>query len=169
MIDQAHLVRLAQRLHRAKIGEERAKNTRICCEKEIVEATQFIKPEGQHGYKAKSEGGSCELTLKQPVYTKVDTDGWLKIRKKLNPHHHGRQCFRQKFDIDTKAAREVQEKYPAEWIDVVKAITRTPGKISVDIKEVTVLPLVRSFQADSTTTKKLVKRINLGKDDVMGD
>jgi hypothetical protein len=50
--------------------------------------------------------------------------------------HPGRAIFKASYVLDTKRARELQEREPKAWATVSAVIERKPGKISVDLKEV---------------------------------
>lgn len=135
-MDGGDLVVLAHRLAQAKRVEEEAKTRRVEIEEAIIRAVDFRRAEGQETFRRDAEHGSCSVTLKQPITTSVDSDAWLALRRTLPRSHPARGIFREKFDLDTKAARELEKANLAAWLDVVKVITRKPGKVSIEIKEV---------------------------------
>lgn len=136
MQNESKLVDLAIELAMAKHHEREARDARVRIEEAIVAATGFVKPEGSQTFRATADGHAVTVTLKQPVITNVDGERWLAIRRTLPAKHAARAVFRQKWDIDTAAARKLQNDDPKAWADVAPAVTRKPGKVSVEIKEV---------------------------------
>ena len=137
MTDEAkNLVVLAAVLGMTKRKEAELKEQRLDLEARIIAITGFTKPEGQETYKRDSELGSCTITLKQPINTKVDSDKWEALRRTLDPKHPGRACFRRKYDVETKNARELQDgddDAKKAWAEVSEVVTRSPGKVSVEV------------------------------------
>ena len=139
MTEKHDLVEMARHLRDCKECEADAKALRIKAEEAIIAATGFRKLEGQTPYHADTARGHCLLVLKQPVATSVDDDLWEALRKKLPSSHPGRKLFLRKYALDLKAARKLQEKDDRAWLDVVRAVTRKPGKVSVEVKELDLL------------------------------
>lgn len=136
MDDERNLVALAARLSQAQQREAEAKRERLEAEEALIAATDFDRSEGQQSFAVQSADGRCTFTLKQPVNTNVDSDGWLKLRRTLPQDHPGRLIFRAKYDLDMKAARALQESDPKAWADVSSVVSRSPGKVQVDLKSV---------------------------------
>lgn len=137
MTETRDLVSLAAAWAHAKRMESNAKRDRLAVEEAIIAVTGFTKPEGQQSFECENEIGTCKVVLKQSITTSVDTDGWLSLRRTLDKDHPGRQIFKPKFSLETKMARQMQDNFPHEWAEISKVITRKPGKISVEVKEVT--------------------------------
>lgn len=140
MTEAINLVLLAGTLSRAKAAEAEAKAARIAAEEALVAATGFKKPDGQESYEESGADGRCKLVVKQPITTNVDGEGWVKLRRTLPPKHPARSIFKAKYALDLKAARKLQETDKEAWVKVSSVITRKPGKISVELKEVVLTP-----------------------------
>ena len=138
MTETRDLVLLAAALSEAKRAEDEAKAARIAAEDALVAATGFAKSEGQESYEESNEAGRCKVTIKQPVRTTVDDEAWVKLRRTLDPRHPARAIFKASYSVDLKKARELQERDKAAWATVSEVITRKPGKVSVELKEVVV-------------------------------
>lgn len=137
MAEAPSLVALAAKLSDAKRRESKASKDRIEAEKAIIRATGFVKPEGQQKYEHEDDAGACQLVLKQPIGTSVDSIAWPKLRRTLDTKHPGRKVIVAKYSLDTKAARKLMEDDKAAWADVSAVITRKPGKVSVELKKLT--------------------------------
>lgn len=162
MTETTDLVLLAAALSNAKQAETEAKAARIAAEDALVAATGFAKTEGQESYDDDNEHGRCKLVCKQPITTKVDDDAWVALRRTLPPKHPARSIFKASYSLDLKKARKLQEADKAAWATVSDVITRKPGKISVELKELTIkLPAI-------DPTKKLgelgATKVNTGGD-----
>lgn len=132
----ADIVLLARRLADAQAAERRAKEMRIQIEAEIIAAVDFREPEGQKTYNFDATGvGSCSLTLKQPITATVDSDAWDRIRRGIDRKHPAHKIFRTEWKIDTKEARALQAENPEAFAIAAEAITRKPGKIAVELKQ----------------------------------
>lgn len=116
-----------------KRAEVEAKRNRARAEDLLVGALGFKKSEGQETYEPESELGTATITCKQPINTTIDQEVLPAMLKDLP---EAAVAFRVKYELDTKAARELQEKQPEVWLAISRAITRKPGKISVDVKGV---------------------------------
>ena len=134
--EHVSLVKLALDLARAKRDETDAKDRRVAAEAAIVAATGFDKAEGSQTYDRDDEHGTCKLVLKQPITASVDAETWEKTRRTLDPKHPARDIFVRSYKLDTKKARALQDSNPEAWAVASEAITRKPGKIGVDIKQV---------------------------------
>jgi hypothetical protein len=131
------LVTLVATLSAAKVAEQQAKAARVAAEDALIQFTGFDLPEGQKTFEhTRDDGASAKVTLKQPITTSVNSDGWLALRKKLDPKHPARGIFVQSFKLGTKEARALQDTNPTAWADVSDVIDRKPGKVSVEIKHV---------------------------------
>lgn len=133
------LVALAATLSKAKADESIAKTARIEAEEALIRATGFDKSEGQESFEQQNDGGYAKIVLKQPIMTKVDGDDWVKLRRTLGKAHPARGIFQAKYSLKTKEARALQTDHPGLWADISSVITRKPGKISVEIKEIAIL------------------------------
>ena len=138
MAEEPTLVRLVAQLANAKDTEVAARDARIAVEEAIIAATGFDKSEGQESYEETTSEGNCKLVLKQPVTTKVDDDAWVALRRTLDTKHRGRAVFVTKYSLDTRKARVLQDSNPLAWRDISSVITRKPGKISVEVKDISI-------------------------------
>lgn len=138
MTETRDLVSLAAAWTHAKRMENNAKCDRLAVEEAIIAITGFKKPEGQESFECDNTLGYCKVVLKQSIQTSIDSQGWLTLRRTLTKEHPGRQIFKSKFSLETKLARQMQDNFPKEWAEVSSVITRKPGKISIDVKEVTI-------------------------------
>lgn len=134
-MDDRALIALCSRLASMRARENALREEIARAETELVAATGFAKPEGQETYRASHGNTGVRFELRQNVYTSIDAGAWLALRRSLPTSHPGRGIFRQKFDLDMRAARELQANDRMAWMDVAPVITRTPGKVSVSIKE----------------------------------
>jgi len=147
------LLVLANRLSIAKRAKEIAAARVLEIEIAIVAQTNFEKPEGQETFREDDDRGACSLVLQQPITTKVDGEAWLALRRTLPPKHPGRAIFRAKYELDTKAARALQEgdaDAKAAFADVSDVITRKPGKVSVEIKTLEIREAMPNEPAEAT-------------------
>lgn len=133
------LVDLAARLASAKRAEMQAREERVKAEEAIIAAVGFSIPEGSESYTAEGDGKRAKLTLKRPIYTKVDAEEWEAIRRTLPKDHPARGIFRRRYDLDSRAARKLQDDNARAWTEISGCITRRPGKIAVDLKELEIL------------------------------
>lgn len=139
-MDHATVVALARDLAKAKSDEQSAKERRIEIEQKIIDALQFRKPEGQESFECTAPGvGSCKLILKQPINVSVDGERWDQIRKGLDRKSPVHAMFVSEWKLDLAAARDLQTKDPTTFLLAAEAITRKPGKVSVDLKQLVVL------------------------------
>lgn len=139
--DEHDLVALAATLADAKRREGEAKTDRVAAEVAIIAATGFKKAEGQESYDGSNTTGTCKLVLKQPVSTNVDSEAWVALRRTLDAKHPARAVFTAKYAVDAKKAKALQEANKKAWADVSAVVTRKPGKVSVELKEVVLTPL----------------------------
>lgn len=133
------LVTLAANLAAAKKEEGRARDARLEAERELIAALDFKLAEGQMTFEQENDKGEATVVLKQPITTKIDDAEWEKIRRTLDNNHPARKVFLRTYKLDTRAARAIQEDQPALWAEVAPAITRKPGKVSVDVKNISLL------------------------------
>lgn len=136
------LVQLATTLADAKKREDTAKKDRIKAEESIIALVGFKKAEGQESYESEDGLGDCKIILKQPISTKVQTDVWLALRRTLDPKSPIRKIFKAKYSLDLKLARALQDadkkNSEANWAKASECIERKPGKVSVELKMLTV-------------------------------
>lgn len=137
------LAYLVAELANAKHFEDEAKVARILCEDAIVHATRFKKAEGGETYEEKASTGTCRVVIKQPINTTIDDAAWIALRPKLDPKHPARKVFKASYSLDKKAARELQDGDPRAWAEVSSVITRKPGKIAVEVKELVMTPTTK--------------------------
>jgi hypothetical protein len=128
----AKLVNAKLRLGKAALDVRRA-------EEELIKETGFDKAEGQETYDASDEQlGMAKIVLKQPINTKVDSEAWPALRRTLAKDHPGRECFRTKYEVNTKPARVLQDSDDPEkkkaWAEISDVIERSPGKVQVEVK-----------------------------------
>lgn len=135
----SRLVKLANDLSTAKAVELLAKDRRIDIEQSIIGLLEFDKDEGQETYTGETAGGStCRIVVKQPVNTKFDSDSWPKLRRSLSGS--ARKAVVGSYKLDTKEARKVQDDDPESWKIISALVTRSPGKLAIDIKSVAIQP-----------------------------
>lgn len=119
--------------------EERKSETQASIDaikEQIIGLAGFQKPEGQESMEFESGRGSVRVEFKQPVSTKVDSDLWDLLREGLPAGHPAQSLFRQRYELDLRAARKVQDTQPDAWRDVADVVTRKPGKVSVKVTDV---------------------------------
>lgn len=136
------LVTLAARLARAKADEDKAKRLREECEIDIVRFTRFEKSEGQETFTAADDNGHVKIVLKQNVSLNVDQEAAAIVKKSVGGALF-RRCFATKFSPVTKELRDLQDKDPGTFAKLAGCLSRKPGKVSVDLKE-----LVQADTAD---------------------
>lgn len=128
---------LAVRLSEAKRAEEEATRRRVEIEVLLITHLGFKKTEGQETYEAEEKSGTCRLVLKQPISTKFDAGKWLSIKAKVPKDGH--KAVVTTYELDTKAARVVQNDHPGAWAVLCQIIERKPGKVQVSLDEILTL------------------------------
>lgn len=132
------LVNLATRLRDAKAIEAKATRDRVEIEREIIALVRFTKAEGQETYAATAgELSRASVVLRQPVSTKFDEKTWVEKSQELGEKLYVRvaSALRTKLSLDTKAARDLQDRDKEAWLALSEFVTRKPGKVAVDVKE----------------------------------
>jgi hypothetical protein len=132
------LFELARSLSEAKRDEAEAKKKRISVEEEIAKATGFSKPSGSQSYAVSGEFGAAKLTLKQPVTMAVVQDEIAEVKKKIGAAAF-KKAFRTKIDVNAKGIAELENSNRDLWLIAMEAITKTPGKVSVELKSLEVI------------------------------
>jgi hypothetical protein len=133
------LVALAAALQAAKRDEDAAKQKRVDAEREILSLLDFKLPEGQETYEVTTPAGStAKVVVKQPVSTSFDGDRWPEVRKHVSAA--ARKAVRIEYRLDTKEARALQDddSQHDSWLRLAALITRKPGKVQIDLKNVLV-------------------------------
>jgi len=131
----AAVVRAVRALELAKLAEHEANARRVAAEQEVVRLCGFALPEGQQTFEAvDGSAGACEFTCKQPINASVDSELWRKILRRLPAKHPAREVMQTKYELRTRAARELQESDPRAWATVSECVTRKPGKVAVEVK-----------------------------------
>jgi len=78
------------------------------------------------------EVGAWKVTVKQPVNRKVD---WT-IFDEVVARHPGQSApVVVKRELDTKGIHWLQENQPDFYREIAKAITATPGRVQIEVKE----------------------------------
>jgi len=148
------LIPLAAALSAAKLAEDAAIAARVAVEEQIIVFLDFKKPEGQETFDAESGAGSVtRIIVKQPINTKFNGNGWPSLRKKLKPE--ARKAVRSVYEIDTKAARQVQTEDPASWKLISALVTRKPGKIGVSLEQLVIVDGENLAALEGDTTKPI--------------
>lgn len=137
-VKSAAALEIVRKLAIAKAEEDRATERRISLEADLIDVLEFRKPEGQESYTIETPSASCKVVLKQPINASVDSDEWDRIRKTIDKKSPVHAIFVQQWKISTAEARALQEKDPATFAIAAPAITRRPGKVQVDIKQLVV-------------------------------
>jgi len=127
------VLELAEQLHHARAVEGAAKARREQIEQQIVDALEFRRPEGQQTFDVIGDRGVAKIRLKRNVSTSVDAEAWERIRRKLPRRHPARDLFRVSYDLSLAEARKFQESDRDGWALISDAITRKPGKVSVEL------------------------------------
>lgn len=130
---KADIPALVFSLNAAKHRRDNANDEIKDLESQIVAALGFNKTEGQSTFVTKSPSGEARLTLKQPITTSVDAEKWEAVRGSL-PKAVRAGLMRTKYELETKFARALQTDDRDTWSKASVAITRKPGKVSVEVK-----------------------------------
>jgi hypothetical protein len=94
--------------------------------REGLEAKLAKKFEIDLGRSKTQEFGDKKVTLKSPLYYKVDSDKWIDIRSKVPP---GLNPIRTKFDLDVAGYKYLEANEPEVFSLISDAITVTEGKL----------------------------------------
>lgn len=124
---------LAAAIEDCKREESRAREKRSRLELELIGAVGFEKSEGQETFEPETDLGSAKIICKQPVNTRVDQD-YLQDNLEILPKVV-QAILRIKYEIDTKAARKLQEEDKEAWAIASSFISRKPGKVQVTIED----------------------------------
>lgn len=111
----------------AKAAEQMAIDTRVAIGNEIAEKLG-TPAEGS----ATHEVDGYKVTVKQPVNRRVDWDAFDRVTDGWEPQH---LPITTKRELDAKGLRWVKENLPGAYEKLARAITATPGRIAVEIKE----------------------------------
>ena len=112
----------------AKAAEVAANKRRMDIEAQLTEALD-VKDEGSKTHKLTN----YKVTLKQPVYRKVDADEWERVRgavpEMLRP-------VKTKVEADPAGMKWLAEHHPALWAKIASAFTTTKGKVGVEVTKI---------------------------------
>jgi len=111
--------------HEAKRREDEAKEARINIEEEISQALD-TKTEGSVTHRVEP----YKVTLTQPIYRKLDLAIWETIKHDLPAEAWP---VKVKIEVDDAGCKWLLKERPDLWAIAAKAITATPGKISVKV------------------------------------
>lgn len=95
---------------------------------EAIAAALGAPAEGSKTY----DVGDHKVTVKQPVNRKVDWTAFDQIALE-HPDKHAPVAMKR--ELDTKGLHWIQENEPDFYRALAAAITATPGRISIEIKE----------------------------------
>jgi len=134
-----HLFELVRILSERKADETVAKAARILAEEDLVKATGFAKHSGSQSYKATiSSVGAATVTLKQPVTVSVIADRVAALKKTIKRSVFGR-VFQAKYSVVAKELSILEKSDHDVWLEVMECLSKKPGKIGVEIKNLEVL------------------------------
>jgi hypothetical protein len=111
----------------AKKAEAEAEAARVDIGNKLAN-TLGVPAEGSKSY----DVGDFKVTLKQPVNRKVDWQVFDQVTESTPGAH---MPVKVKRELDETGLKWIQEHQPDLYAQIARAITATPGRIGVDVKE----------------------------------
>ncbi len=102
-----------------------------------IALTNFDKGEGSATYAEETDHGRCKVVLNQRVNTSVDMDEWGNVKKGIGGAL-ARKLMKPKYSLVLAEMRLLEEQDPATYAKVAKCISRKPGKVSFEVKELVI-------------------------------
>lgn len=112
----------------AKRAEMKAQEERYRIEEKIAAAFE-VPAEGAKTHKI----DGFKIVLDQPVYRKLDTDVWAKVRAKIP---EALWPVKTKIEPDATGCKYLAANEPKAWKAIAAAFTAKPGKVSVKVEAI---------------------------------
>lgn len=126
-MENQNLFTLTSELLDAKKKETEAKQHRLFCEERLL---PFLATK-EEGSKTTIVSDSVTVTVKSPIYRKLDSMLWGAIAPVIPAQLHP---VKIKTEVDAKGLRFLEEHEHEMFLKVAKCITATPGKPLITIK-----------------------------------
>ena len=117
----------------AKRKETAAREFRIKCEEDVIEASGFEKAEGSETYSFEHDDLAAKFEIKRPISVSVDEDAIPDLKKALGKKRF-ESVFKTKHSVVAKGLKDLEKTDHDAWLAVQQVLTRKPGKIAVTIK-----------------------------------